>query len=127
MTGDGILISLMLRLRGLMAKKAKSSSTQRHSSPPSIMAALGRPYRKEGVVYRQGALADAVFYVQKRAGSRSRSSPNWARKVIALLGAGEFFGEGCLIGQPLRLATASAMAESEVMRVAWTPTIRCPP
>ena len=44
--------------------------------------------------------------------------------VIAILGADEFFGEGCLIGQPLRLATATAMVESEVMRVGKTEMIR---
>ena len=37
--------------------------------------------------------------------------------VVAILGGGEFFGEGCLNGQSLRLATARAMAESEVMRI----------
>ncbi len=37
--------------------------------------------------------------------------------VVAMLGQGEFFGKGCLIGQPLRLATAKAMVESEIMRV----------
>jgi CRP-like cAMP-binding protein len=44
--------------------------------------------------------------------------------VVAILGQGEFFGEGCLIGQPLRLATARAMAESEVMRVGKAEMIR---
>ena len=44
--------------------------------------------------------------------------------VVAILGPGEFFGEGCLIGQPLRLATATAMVESEVMRVGKAEMIR---
>ena len=44
--------------------------------------------------------------------------------MVAILGPGEFFGEGCLIGQPLRLATATAMVESEVMRVAKAEMIR---
>ena len=44
--------------------------------------------------------------------------------MVAILGPGEFFGEGCLIGQPLRLATARAMAESEVMRVGKAEMIR---
>jgi CRP/FNR family transcriptional regulator, cyclic AMP receptor protein len=48
----------------------------------------------------------------------------WSRRskgkeaVVAILGVGQFFGEGCLIGQPLRLATASAMTECAVMRLA---------
>jgi CRP/FNR family transcriptional regulator, cyclic AMP receptor protein len=44
--------------------------------------------------------------------------------VVALLGPGEFFGEGCLIGQPLRLATARAMVDSEVTRVGKAEMIR---
>jgi CRP/FNR family cyclic AMP-dependent transcriptional regulator len=44
--------------------------------------------------------------------------------VIALLGPGEFFGEGCLVGQPLRLATARAVVDSEVMRVAKPEMLR---
>ncbi|HWX89056.1 MAG TPA: Crp/Fnr family transcriptional regulator, partial [Rhizomicrobium sp.] len=44
--------------------------------------------------------------------------------VVALLGPGEFFGEGCLIGQPLRLASAKAMVESEIVRVGKTEMLR---
>jgi len=44
--------------------------------------------------------------------------------VVAILGPGDFFGEGCLVGQPLRLATARAMVESEVTRVAKDEMIR---
>jgi CRP/FNR family cyclic AMP-dependent transcriptional regulator len=44
--------------------------------------------------------------------------------VVAILGPGEFLGEGCLIGQPLRLATAKAMVECEVMRVGKAEMIR---
>ena len=44
--------------------------------------------------------------------------------VVAVLGPGEFFGEGCLVGQPLRLATARAMVESEIMRVGKAEMIR---
>jgi CRP-like cAMP-binding protein len=44
--------------------------------------------------------------------------------VVGLLGPGEFFGEGCLIGQPLRLASARAMVDSEVMRIEKSEMIR---
>ena len=46
------------------------------------------------------------------------------RQSSPLLGAGEFFGEGCLIGQPLRLATATAIIDSDVMRVEKAEMIR---
>ena len=61
----------------------------------------------------------------RRARSRSWSRPSRARKRWSrILGPGEFFGEGCLIGQPLRLATARAMVESEVTRVGKAEMIR---
>jgi CRP/FNR family cyclic AMP-dependent transcriptional regulator len=82
------------------------------------------PYRKGGVIYRQAAAADAVFYVQKGKIKITVRSKQGKEAVIALLGAGEFFGEGCLIGQARRLATATAMVESEVTRVSKTEMIR---
>lgn len=81
-------------------------------------------YRKDAVVYRQAGPADAVFYVQKGKIKIAVASKQGKEAVIAILGPGEFFGEGCLIGQPLRLATAKAMVESEVMRVGKTEMIR---
>ena len=74
-------------------------------------------YRQEDVVFLQASPADAVFYVQKGRIKIVVTSKQGKEAVIAILGPGDFFGEGCLIGQPLRLATAKAMTESEVMRV----------
>ena len=107
-----------------MPKQAKAAF-----DPKAFLATVNRgrtvaPYRKDGIVYRQGALADAVFYVQKGKIKITVESKQGKEAVIALLGAGEFFGEGCLIGQPLRLATAAAMVESEVMRVGKAEMIR---
>lgn len=81
-------------------------------------------YAKNTIVYRQADRADAVCYVQKGKIKISVASTQGKEAVIALLGPGEFFGEGCLIDQPLRLATAKAMADSEVMRVGKTEMIR---
>jgi len=44
--------------------------------------------------------------------------------VVAILGTGEFFGEGCLIGQPLRLATAMAITDCTIMRLEKAAMIR---
>ncbi|HEV7545887.1 MAG TPA: Crp/Fnr family transcriptional regulator, partial [Reyranella sp.] len=66
----------------------------------------------------------AVFYIQKGKIKIVVASKQGKEAVIAILGPGDFFGEGCLIGQPLRLATARAMVESEVMRVGKTEMIR---
>lgn len=74
-------------------------------------------HRKDDVIFSQGAAADAVFYVQKGKIKIVVASKQGKEAVVGIFSAGDFFGEGCLIGQPLRLATAKAMSESEVMRV----------
>jgi CRP/FNR family transcriptional regulator, cyclic AMP receptor protein len=81
-------------------------------------------YAKNAPVYRQGAPADAVFYIQKGKIKIVVASKQGKEAVIAILGPGEFFGEGCLIGQPVRLATAKAMTESEVLRVGKAEMVR---
>ena len=69
------------------------------------------------VIFAQGDDADAVFYIRKGKVKVAVVSKEGKEAVIALLGPDEFVGEGCLIGQPKRLATASAMTECETMRV----------
>jgi len=81
-------------------------------------------YAKDAVVFAQAGPADSVFYVQKGRIKLVVESEQGKEAVVAILGAGEFFGEGCLIGQPLRLATARAMGESEIMRVGKAEMIR---
>jgi len=81
-------------------------------------------YRKDDVVFLQASPADAVFYIQKGKIKIVVASKQGKEAVVAILGPGDFFGEGCLIGQPLRLSTARAMAESEVMRVSKGEMIR---
>jgi CRP/FNR family cyclic AMP-dependent transcriptional regulator len=83
-------------------------------------AAVGRDiskYAKKDVIFAQGDGADAVFYIKKGKVKVAVISEQGKEAVVALLGADEFVGEGCLIGQPKRLATASAMTECEIMRV----------
>ena len=107
-----------------MAKRAKAAF-----DPKVFLATVnhGRKisrFRKGAVVFQQATQADAVFYVHKGRIKIVVSSSDGREAVIALLGPGEFFGEGCLIGQPLRLATARAVVDSEVMRVTKTEMLR---
>ena len=81
-------------------------------------------YRKGDLIFQQEDPADAVFYLQKGKIKIVVASKQGKEAVIAILGADEFLGEGCLIGQPLRLATAMAMSDSEVMRVGKAEMIR---
>ena len=81
-------------------------------------------YQKGDVVFAQGDPADAVFYVQKGKVKIVVTSEQGKEAVVAILGTGDFFGEGCLVAQPLRLATASAITESAVMRLAKAEMVR---
>jgi len=77
-------------------------------------------YRKKQVVYRQGDPADSVFYIQKGKAKVTALSKQGKEAVIAVLGAGDFFGEGCLAGQALRLATVAALTDCAVTRITKT-------
>jgi CRP/FNR family transcriptional regulator, cyclic AMP receptor protein len=71
--------------------------------------------RRRQIVFSQGDLADAVFYIEKGRIELRVLSQQGKEAVLAALGAGDFFGEACIAGQPLRVATAVAAAESLVM------------
>jgi hypothetical protein len=84
--------------------------------PKSFLATASRgrsvaAYRKDDVIFSQESPADAVFYIRTGSIKLVVTSTQGKDAIAAILGAGEFFGEGCLIGQPLRLATARAMVE----------------
>jgi len=81
-------------------------------------------YRKNEIIFAQSDPADAAFYLQKGKIKLAVTSKQGKQAVVAILGAGEFFGEGCLIGQPVRLATASTMTDSSIMRVPKKEMIR---
>ena len=74
-------------------------------------------YRKKQKVFSQGDAADSVFYIQKGKVKVTVISEQGKEAVIAILGTDEFCGEGCLTGQKLRIATATAMTECEIMRI----------
>jgi CRP/FNR family transcriptional regulator, cyclic AMP receptor protein len=81
-------------------------------------------YSKGAIIFSQGDRADAVFYIRKGNVRITVTSEQGKEGVVAILEADEFLGEGCLIGQPLRLATATAMTESAVMRVEKAEMVR---
>src|SRR6201988_4369130 len=83
-------------------------------------AAQGRilaAHRKREIIFSQGDVADAVFYIKKGTVKVTVVSKQGKEAVVAILGVDEFVGEGCLIGQPKRLATATSMTEGEIMTV----------
>jgi CRP/FNR family cyclic AMP-dependent transcriptional regulator len=63
--------------------------------------------RKRQIVFAQGDPADAFFYIQKGKIELRVLSQQGKEAILAILGADNFFGEGCLAGQPLRISTVS--------------------
>src|SRR6476646_7307634 len=74
-------------------------------------------YGKGEVVFSQGGPADAVFYIQQGKVKITVVSERGKEAVVAVMGPDEFCGEGCLAGQPRRIATATAMTDCEIMRL----------
>jgi len=83
-----------------------------------------KEYRKKQVIFSQGSPADAVFYVETGKVKLTVLSPRGKEAVVAILANGDFFGEGCLAGQPLRMATATSMTECSILRVQKETMIR---
>ena len=74
-------------------------------------------YRRGAVVFSQGDPSDTVLYIQDGGVKLSVVSRGGKQAVVAMLGPGEFFGEGALAGQPVRLATARTIAASAILVV----------
>jgi CRP-like cAMP-binding protein len=74
-------------------------------------------YQEDESVFSQGDVADAVFYVQSGKVKLTVVSKRGKEAVVAILPEASFFGEGCLAGQPLRMATASTVERSTIVRV----------
>ena len=97
--------------------------------PQALPASIGigrsvATYGRKQAIFRQGDAADAVFYVQTGKVQITVVSEQGKEGVIGMLDAGEFFGEGCLAGQPLHMASASATAESTIVRIEKDAMIR---
>ena len=74
-------------------------------------------YRNKQVVFSQGDPAAKVFYIQKGRVKLTVLSKNAKEAVVAILTDGDFLGEGCLAGQPLRMATATAISPSSILEI----------
>jgi CRP/FNR family transcriptional regulator, cyclic AMP receptor protein len=81
-------------------------------------------YPVNQIVFSQGDLADSVFYIQDGKVKVTVISEQGKEAVVAILGLDEFCGEGCLAGQPRRMATATAITECEIMRLEKAAIIR---
>jgi CRP-like cAMP-binding protein len=105
-----------------MKRKAKQDKAKPPFDPKVFLSKVNggsaiSEYRKDQIVFTQGEPADAVFYIQSGKAKKTVVSEEGKEAVVALFGTGDFFGEGCLTGQPLRLATVSAMTECVITRI----------
>ena len=107
-----------------MAIKRKASF-----NPKSFLAKVseGRSigeYRKDQTVFSQGDPADSVFYLQNGKAKVTVVSEQGKEAVVAILGTNHFFGEGCLAGQALRIATVATITESVIVRLEKSAILR---
>ena len=105
---------------GAMRKRKKRNKAL--FDPKIFLAKVGEgktisKYRKDQIVFSQGEVADAVFYIQQGKVKLTVVSEQGKEAVVAILEPGHFFGEGCLNGHPLRIATTRAIDECVITRL----------
>jgi CRP-like cAMP-binding protein len=103
-------------------KKATTPKKPRAFSATAFLGQVGKgrtalSIDPDGVVFAQGDRANAIFYIHKGKFKLTVVSNSGKEAVIALLGAGDFFGEGCLTAQQLRMATATALTHCSITRL----------
>jgi len=112
-----------------MKKPARKSKAKLLFNPKLFLSKVSgghtvSGYRKNETIYVQGDPADSVFYIQQGKAKVTVLSEQGKEAVVALLGPGDFLGEGCLAGQSRRMATASALTDCVVARMTKADIIR---
>ena len=107
-----------------LARKKREASVRKKIKasfdPKKFLAKVGEgktvsSYRKDQIVFSQGDLADAVFYIQQGKVKLTVVSEQGKEAVVAIVGPGHFFGEGCLNGHLVRIATTRAVDDDCVI------------
>lgn len=103
-------------------RPAPTAKKGREFDPNTFLATIGEgrknlAVQKKHVIYSQGDPADAVFYIQKGKVKLTVVSKTGREATIGLLAEGNFFGEGALAGQALRMGSAVALTDSDVQRI----------
>ena len=107
---------------GRKSRAGSSRKVRASFDPKTFLTRVGdgrslAKYRKGQIVFSQGEIGDAVFYIQKGKVKVTVVSEQGKEAVVAILGADEFFGEGCLAGQAQRMSTVTAMTDASIVRL----------
>jgi CRP-like cAMP-binding protein len=101
---------------------ALSARKTRDFDPKEFLATIGEgrkvvAFRKKQTIFTQGDAADSVFYIQEGKVKLTVVSKIGKEATLGILSEGGFFGEGCLAGQSLRMGSASAMTDCELLQI----------
>src|SRR5580658_3186457 len=107
--------------------KGKPAPAPTNEKPPPLnwvafLAGITRgktvlEYGADRPIYRQGDPADSIFYIGQGRVKRTVASQQGKEAIVGILGGDEFFGEGCLAGQPLRISTVIAVSDCTLYRI----------
>ncbi len=105
-----------------MGSAALANKKSRRFNPDTFLATIGEgrkhlTFAKRQGIFAQGDTADAVFYIQEGKVKLAVVSKTGREATIGLLAEGDFFGEGALAGQTLRMGSATAMTDCEILRI----------
>ena len=114
---------------GRKSRAGTSRKGRASFDPKAFLARVGdgrnlAKYRKGQIVFSQGEIGDAVFYIQKGKVKVTVVSEQGKEAVVAILGTEEFFGEGCLAGQVQRMSTVTAMTDAVIVRLEKAAIVR---
>src|SRR5260370_21104574 len=100
----------------------KSARKKRAFDPMEVLATIGEgrkvvPFPKKQAIFSQGDAADSIFYIQEGKVRLTVVSQIGKEATLGILSEGDFFGEGGLAGQPLRMGSATAMTDCELLQI----------
>jgi CRP/FNR family transcriptional regulator, cyclic AMP receptor protein len=117
-----LLGSVNSAIRRFSVPSSSSTKKKREFDPKTFLATIGDgrkvgAFPKKQTIFTQGDAADAVFYIQEGKVKLTVVSKIGKEATLGILSEGDFFGEGGLAGQPLRMGSAAAVTDCELMRI----------
>lgn len=110
-------------MKTIKSKVKKSFDPQAYLDTAGVARKVS-VYRRTEAIFSQGDAAESVMYVQKGGVRLSVVNGSGKEAVVAMFGAGDFFGEGCMAGQAIRMGTATAITPSTILVIDKTEMLR---